>query len=107
MSSEKTVSEALSERQKLQEQTAKVRKRVKEMIASSHKEYKSSGFANTYPTPQEVSKPAKDDKVIVVAPDSPHDKRMICRVVKTSPLTVRNIVNGDQFAVDDTMKILA
>lgn len=107
MTEEKTVSEALSERQRLKEQTAKVRKRVKEMIASSRKEYKSKGHANTYPTPQEVSKPAKGDKVIVTAPDSPHDKRMICRVVKTSPLTFRDTASGNEFAHDDTMTILA
>lgn len=103
MTEEKTISEALSERQRLQEQTARVRKRVKEMIASSRKVYKSSGFANTYPKPQEVAKPAKDSTVIVTGPD---DQRRICRVVKTSPLTVLNTASGEQFKVTKAMKVL-
>lgn len=103
---EKTVSEALAERQRLKEQTAKVRKTVKKMIASAKGSYPSSGYANSYPEPQEVAKPKKDATVIVTAPDEPRDKRMVCRVIKTSPLTVKNTATGEVFAVTDKMKVL-
>lgn len=103
---EKSISEALAERQRIKEQTKRVRKTVERMVKSAKGSYPSSGYSNSYPEPQAVANPAEGDQVIVTEPDTPHDKRAICRVVKTKPLTVKNTASGETFRITAKMTVL-